>query len=97
MLKNDVLTVARHKNIANWLKSKGIEGKVVEVARPKDVFGKKVYGVLPFYMAAMCDEFYHIHVNTSGEVDFDDIPYEDFDKLGVEVKKYIVQCDKVKL
>lgn len=97
MRDNDVLIVTRHKNIVNWLKSKGIEGKVVEVVRPKDVFDKKVYGVIPFYMTSMCKEFYHIHVNTDGNVNFDDIPYQEFDELGVEVKKYIVQCEKIKL
>ena len=37
---DDKLIVTRHKNIAQWFRNKGGNAKVVEFARPADVFAK---------------------------------------------------------
>ena len=94
----DVMIVTRHKNLAAWFKSKGIKGKVYDTVRPKDCVGKKVYGVLPLYSIAHCDEFYNAQfANIPDEVDFDELSLRQLDELLIEVKRYKCTYEIVKL
>ena len=94
--ENNII-VTRHKNIVDYFKSKGISGKVMEIARPSDVKGKTIYGNCPMHLVAMAKEAYVLRLKTDEEVNFDEIPYSDFDKLCVEFKRYVVESELLKL
>ena len=92
------LIVTRHANIAEYFKSKGINAKVVEYAIPSDVYGKKLYGgTMPVHLMSFAEECYILTVENTTDMNFESIPYTEFDNLGVTIKKYTVQAEKVDL
>lgn len=95
---DDKLIVTRHKNIAQWYRSKGINAKVVEFARPADVKGKTLYGgTIPVHLMAMAKECYIMRIDGIVNADFDSIPYDQFDNFNVELKRYEVSAERVEL
>lgn len=98
IVDDDIVIVSRHKNIVEYLKSKGIKGRVFEVAREKDVIGKKVYGQLPMSLACLADEYYSIVVKCDRQNgEFDDLPYTEFENYPVFVYKIVAKSEIVNL
>ena len=92
----DKLIVSRHPNIAEYYKSKGINAKVVQVARVNDVIGKTLYGgTIPPHIMSYAKESYILTVNNTTDMEFDKIPHTEFDSMGVMIKKYVVDAETV--
>lgn len=94
----DKLIVTRHKNIAQFYKSKGINARVVEYARPTDVYNKTLYGGnIPIHLMSFAKECYILRVDGIINADFDTIPYDQFEKFNLEIKKYEVNSERVEM
>ena len=90
------LIVSRHPNIAEYYKSKGINARVVQVARVNDVIGKSLYGgTIPPHIMAYAKESFILTVNNTSDMEFDNIPYTEFDTMGVKIKRYVVNTEVV--
>jgi len=48
----DNVIVSRHVGAVEWLRQRGITGRVIEHATAEDVRGRVVYGTLPLHLAA---------------------------------------------
>lgn len=95
---DDKLIVTRHPNIAEYYKSKGVNARVVQVARVNDVIGKTLYGgTIPPHIMSYAKESYILTVSNTSNMEFDKILYTEFDNLGCQVKKYVVNAEIVKL
>lgn len=95
---DDKLIVTRHKNIAQWFRNKGINAKVVEFARPADVFGKTLYGgTIPVHLMSFAKECYILRIDGIENTDFESIPYDQFESFNLELKRYVVNAEKVEL
>ena len=66
--ENNIVIIARHQGVVDWLKGRGIEGTVIPHADYADVCGRDVIGVLPLHLAAAA--------NTITTIDMDDLPLE---------------------
>ena len=62
MAETEVVIVTRHQGMVEWLRRKGIVGRVVPRAQRQDIFGKIVYGILPVPMAALPKEFFYVEI-----------------------------------
>ena len=92
----DKLIVTRHKNIAQYFRSKGINAKVIEYARPADVMNKTLYGGnIPAHLMSFAKECYIMRVDGVMNTDFDEIPYDQFKNFNMEIKRYEVHAEKV--
>lgn len=95
---DDKLIITRHKNIAEYYRMKGINARCVEYARPDDVHGKILYGgTIPPHLMAFAKESYVLRTEPIYNVDFDSIPADQLDNFGVEIKRYIVSAERVKM
>lgn len=94
----DKLIITRHKNIAQYFRSKGINARCVEYARPDDVHGKILYGgTLPLHLMSFAKESYILRTEPIYNVDFDNIPFDQLENFGVEIKKYVVTSQRVEM
>ena len=95
---DDKLIITRHRNIAEYFRSKGINAKCVEYARPDDVYGKILYGsTIPLHLMSFAKECYILRTEPIYNADFDTIPADQLDSFGLEIKKYVVNAERVKL
>lgn len=96
---DDKVIVTRHKNIAEYFrKVKGINARCIEYARPEDVHGKIVYGgTIAPHLMSFAEKTYVLRTQPINNVDFDSIPYDQLDKFGLEIKKYVVTAEKIDL
>lgn len=95
---SDKLIITRHKCIVEYFNSKGIYGKVLEVARPDDVSGKIIYGAnLPLHLVSFAKEAYIINIrNTTGK-DFEDLNVDDIESCFHQVRHYEIKSESVSL
>lgn len=95
---DDKLIITRHKNIAQYFRSKGINAKCVEYARPDDVYGKILYGgTIPLHLMSFAKECYILRTEPIYNADFDNIPADQLENFGLEIKKYVVTSEKVEM
>lgn len=74
-----------------WLRRRGITGTVIEHATEADVRGCVVYGILPFYLAALAKELVMIDVpDIPQERRGADITVEEMDQYGARLTHYMV-------
>lgn len=93
---DDKLIVSRHPNIVEYYRSKGINARAVQVARVNDVIGKTLYGgTIPPHIMSYAKESYILTVTNTSDMEFDKIPYTEFDAMGVRVKRYVVDAEFV--
>lgn len=96
--EEDKLIITRHKNVAQYYRSKGINARCVEYARPDDVYGKILYGCnIPLHLMSFAKECYVLRTEPIYNADFDNIPYDQLENFGIEIKKYVVTSQKVEL
>lgn len=94
----DKLIITRHKNIAQYFRSKGINARCVEYARPDDVYGKILYGgTIPLHLMSFAKESYILRTEPICNADFDSIPADQLENFGLEIKKYVVNAERVTL
>ena len=71
-MKNiETAVVTQHESLIDYLKETGvITGDVTVIrgfAKPEDVSGKRVIGVLPIHLAALASEYVNVNVNITQE------------------------------
>ena len=89
----DTVIVTRHAGLVEWLKRLGVEGEVVSHADEDTVRGKRVYGVLPFRLAALADEFVEVSVDVPAELRGKELTADDIDSLNPQVTAWRVFYD----
>lgn len=83
--------VSRHPGAVDWLRLRGISGRVVEHATEADVRNRVVYGILPFHLAALAKELVMIDVpNIPQDRRGADISAEEMDRYGAKLTHYMV-------
>jgi len=90
------IIVTRHAAAVEWLRRRGITGKVIAQAAPKDVAGQDVIGVLPYWLGSLANSVTEISMpnltlekrqkNASG-----DMTPEEMDAAGAALVKYSVR------
>ena len=86
----DTVIVTRHAGLVEWLKRRGIEGEVVSHADEDTVRGKLVYGVLPYRLAALADEFVEVSMNVPAELRGKELTADDIDGLNPQMTAWRV-------
>ena len=86
----DTVIVTRHAGLVEWLKRRGIEGEVVAHADESAVKGKRVYGVLPYRLAALADEFVEVSMNVPAELRGKELTADDIDGLNPQMTAWRV-------
>ena len=86
----DTVIVTRHSGLVEWLKRRGIEGEVVSHADEETVRGKRVYGVLPFRLAALADEFVEVSFAVPVELRGKELSADDIDGLNPQMTEWRV-------
>lgn len=95
---DDKLIITRHRNIAEYFRNKGINARCVEYARPDDVHGKILYGgTIPLHLMSFAKECYILRTEPIYNTDFDSIPAEELENFGLEIKRYVVSAEKIKM
>ena len=82
--------VTRHAGLVEWLKRRGIEGEVVAHADESAVKGKRVYGVLPYRLAALADEFVEVSMSVPAELRGKELSADDIDGLNPQMTEWRV-------
>ena len=86
-----IVIVSRHAGAIEWLRRRGITGRVVEHAYPEDIRQRVVYGILPFHLAALAKELVMIDTPLIPlERRGGDLSPEEMDKYGAALTHYVV-------
>lgn len=94
----DKLIVTRHPNVAEYYRSKGINARVVQVTRPSEASGKILYGCnIPAHIMACAKETYILSISNTSGLEFDKVPHTEFETMGCQVRKYVVDTEYVDL
>jgi putative CRISPR-associated protein (TIGR02620 family) len=92
MRKDELVIVTRHAGLAQWLNSRGYNGRVVERATPSDVLNKHVIGKLPMHLAAITASVTNIHVpNVPEDKRGQELTASELDKYLAYMRTYIVK------
>lgn len=91
------IIVTRHDVIAEFFRKElGIHAKRINYARPYEIKGKDVYGVLPLAFIPECNSLTTIlGTLRQNEDDIDNLSYEEFKNQIVDVRKYTAQSESV--
>ena len=89
----NTVIVTRHSGLVEWLKRRGIEGEVVAHADESSVKGKRVYGVLPYRLAALTDGFVEVSINVPPELRGKELTADDIDGLNPQMTAWRVFDD----
>lgn len=88
------LVVTRHRALVEYLIEEGYVPKDVEVlnyAREEDVRDRDVYGILPFYLAALADSLTFVDIRLGKEFKSIDLTLDDVYKCVKGVNIYTVR------
>lgn len=88
------LVVTRHKALYDYLIEKNIVGygtPCIAFARPSDLSGKHVYGVLPFWLASKADIYTEIQLRLPLNKKGKELSIEDIRFLAVQPRTYKVR------
>ena len=103
ILKNEssnknVLIVCRHACVIRWLQSKGIDGKILPVARTCDVSGKVIIGCnLPIHLVSFAKYAVMIYIKNDSGKPFEELTPEDMDQQFMQVQVYHIDRKKIDL
>jgi len=92
--ENDII-VTRHSAMAEWLRKRGITGKVIPHITPEDYpSGANVYGVFPIHIAEELLRrgnrvFITLLPNLPPELRGKELDLETLERLGVEVREIV--------
>ena len=88
-----MLVVTRHKALVQYLKEEGIVGDNVEViahARPEDVAGRDVIGVLPHSLSCLTTSYTEVVMAVPAELRWKELTVEQVRELVREIRTYVV-------
>lgn len=90
-MSNNIIIITRHAGLVEWLRRRGIVGKVVEHATPENVKQKFVYGVLPMHLAALAEGVVVVDMpRLTPEQRGKDLTPEEMDNAGATMVQYCV-------
>ena len=95
-MSNNVLIVTRHATLIEWLRLRGIEGRVIAQATVEDVAGKDVYGILPMWLASAANSITEVSMpglplEARTKVNGGDFTVEQMDEWGAEMRTFVVR------
>jgi putative CRISPR-associated protein (TIGR02620 family) len=87
-----IVIVSRHQGLVDWLRRKGIVGKVVAHATPDDVRDKDVIGNLPLHLAAVAKSVTVVDMpDLPADWRGKDITPDQMDQAGATLSRYVVR------
>jgi putative CRISPR-associated protein (TIGR02620 family) len=87
-----IVIVSRHQGLVEWLRRKGIVGKVIAHATADDVRGKDVIGNLPLHLAAMAKSVTVVDMpNLPPDWRGQDLSPDQMDQAGAILTRYVVR------
>jgi len=87
-----IVIVSRHQGLVDWLRRKGIVGKVVTHATPDDVRGKDVIGNLPLHLAAMAKSVTVVDMPAlPADWRGQDLSPDQMDQAGATLSRYVIR------
>jgi putative CRISPR-associated protein (TIGR02620 family) len=87
-----IVIVSRHQGLVDWLRRKGIVGKVIAHATPDDVRGKDVIGNLPLHLAAMAKSVTVVDMPAlPADWRGQDLSPDQMDQAGATLSRYVVR------
>lgn len=91
MEEEKVVIVTRHQGAVEWLKSQGIEGKVISHADADAVRGKVVIGNIPLNLAALAAVVMSIEMpNIKPEDRGRDLTSDEMIAAGAQLRAYVI-------
>lgn len=60
-------------------------------AKAKDVMGYRVIGVLPYHLAALAAEYWHLDIDTPPEARGKELTCVDMENYGARLTRYIIR------
>lgn len=92
----DKVIVSRHQCVIDFFKSRGVNARVVPVARLNDVIDKTVYTTsCPLHLISFAKDAFILNVKDVGELEFDDLTLEDIEKSRYQTRHYIINSKRV--
>lgn len=95
MLTEPIITF-KNPAIIDWLEDKGIKGKQLKYVTPSDIAHKRVYGHIPYWLAAFADSICEVSVPNLSPQDRDrfnrgEITIQELDAAGAHITSYQVR------
>lgn len=90
-LGENTIIVTRHAGLVEWLRRRGIVGDVCEHARPTDVAGRDVIGILPMNLAALAASVTNVDMDIPADRRGTEFTADDMDKWGARLNRYKVE------
>ncbi len=88
------LVVTRHKNLVKYLIELGLtteDTKVLPHAKERDVEGKHVFGVLPYWLSSRAEKFTEVQVRIPRDKIHTELSIEDIRLYSCDPVTYIVK------
>ena len=86
------IIITRHAGTVEWLRRRGLEGRVIEHARPEDIAQQDVVGILPLALAAFCASVTTIDLpGLAPEQRGQELTPEQMDQAGATLRRYRVE------
>lgn len=95
--KPEKVVVTRHKCIMQYLLNKGLidkNTKHLSFAKPEDIQGKHVFGILPNWLACQTAKFTELHLRLPVELRGRDLTLAQIETYIVEPVTYIIRREK---
>lgn len=91
------IIVTRHAGLIEWLRARGIRGRVIEHVRRSDIRDKHIYGSLPYFLAAETATYTTISIPRSRTGNIQDrLTCQEMEELGAYMTTYEVSYHATK-
>lgn len=87
------IIVTRHPGALAWIQKRHPEfqdAQVIAQAKPDDLAGNRVIGILPVDLAAMCGEYWALNMRIPAEMRGKELTCEDMERFGCSIKRFLV-------
>lgn len=85
------LVVTRHPALVEFLAEQGVEGELISHATPEQVRGRRVFGVLPMSLAALCETFTEVSLVVPQELRGKELTLEEIKGLNPTLNTWVVR------
>jgi len=85
--------VTRHAGAMEWIAKHHLEfgdAEVIAHADVGDLKGRRIIGMLPIHMAAMCKEYWHLEMTVPADRRGTEISCEDMENFGCKISQFLV-------
>lgn len=88
------LIITRHRALLTYLRGMGIKAPAVSHAKPENVRGKHICGVVPLSLAAHAASVTVVPLHIPAEMRGRELTYDELCKVADAPERYIVQLQK---